>query len=266
VRVGEAAAMLADVETALAESRNASTRYAQDLARIADLQSELTETNRAIAENEAALSAIVAEIAKIRAALDPQRSRRDALRQLMIDSVSRLRAAERARAVATGILAEIDEAADAEHQRFADAVTASFRALSHKDQIAGVEISRLGGLRLLDHNGHDVTDYRLSAGETQLFAMALIAAVGTLVGDRLPLMIDTPLGRLDTEHRQRVLDLLSRRTAQTIILTQPEELHPAHLERIRSAIAGTIQLDHGIDESSGIGVSMIATSLEEVAA
>jgi DNA sulfur modification protein DndD len=257
-RVANAVATLATVDAALAESRIASARHEQDLERVAILQQELGETTRMIAETEEARHDVLAEMAAIREQLDPQRTRRDALRQLMAESEPRLRAAERARTVARGILAGIDQAADAEHERFADAVTTSFRALSHKDQIRRVEISREGGLRLLDRELRDITDYRLSAGETQLFAMALIAAVGALIGDRLPLVIDTPLGRLDTEHRQRILDLLARRTAQTVLLTQPEELTPAHIERIRDAMAGTIQLDHAIDKASGIGVSSVA--------
>jgi DNA sulfur modification protein DndD len=257
-RVADAVATLAAIDAALAEARVASIRHEQDLGRVTTLQQELGETTRMIAETEEARRAVLGEISAIRTQLDPQRSRRDALRQLMAESEPRLRAAERARTLAIGILAGIDEAADAEHERFADAVTTSFRRLSHKDQIGRVEISRDGGLRLLDRELRDITDYRLSAGETQLFAMALIAAVGTLIGDRLPLVIDTPLGRLDTEHRQRILDLLARRKAQTVLLTQPEELTPGHIERIHHALAGTIQLDHAVDDASGIGVSTVA--------
>ena len=259
-RIASIAAGLKNVEAELAQSRGAATRHTQDLEKVGELQRSLAATAAEMAGAVIERQGILDEIAGIRRELDPQRIKRDATRQVMADSEPRMRAAEQARALATGILARIDAAADAEHGRFAEAVTDSFRALSHKDQVARVEISRHGKLRLLDRNARDITDYRLSAGETQLFAMALIAAVGTLVGDRIPLVIDTPLGRLDTEHRQRVLDLLARRTAQTVLLTQPEELTPVHMERIRDALAGTIQLGHEMDDATGIGISRIADS------
>ena len=112
-------------------------------------------------------------------------------------------------------------------------------------------------MTLFDSSGRDVTDYRLSAGESQLFALALITAVGTIVGDRLPLLIDTPLSRLDTRHRESVLDMLSARRSQTILLTQPEEISARHLSRLKHVLGAALHLVHSIDPASGVGISSI---------
>jgi DNA sulfur modification protein DndD len=44
-----------------------------------------------------------------------------------------------------------------------------------------------------------------SAGERQLYAMALLQAMRQVSGRELPLLVDTPLARLDEAHRQRLL-------------------------------------------------------------
>ena len=44
-----------------------------------------------------------------------------------------------------------------------------------------------------------------SAGERQLYALALLQAMREVSDRQLPLLVDTPLARLDAEHRQRLL-------------------------------------------------------------
>lgn len=177
-------------------------------------------------------------------------------------SEPRLRAAQNARLLAGRLHEDLRKATIDEHGSFAEAVTESFRALAHKGQISRIAITADGDVELFDAQGRDITDYRLSAGENQLFAMALIAAVGTRVGRRLPLFVDTPLGRLDTRHRGSVLRMLTQREGQTVLLTQPEELTPRHLEALRPVLAGVVELSHSLDARSGVGVS----SFDEVSA
>ena len=48
--------------------------------------------------------------------------------------------------------------------------------------------------------------HTLSAGETQIFVLAFAAALRDITGINSPLMIDTPLGKIDKEYRTQVLD------------------------------------------------------------
>lgn len=198
---------------------------------------------------------LAARVEEIEQTLSEARERLDARLEEVRKSEPRLRAAEDARLLAGRLDEHLTAATIQEHADFAAAVTDSFRALAHKGQISRIAIAADGDVELFDAQGRDITDYRLSAGENQLFAMALIAAVGTRVGRRLPLFVDTPLGRLDTRHRGSVLRMLTQREGQTVLLTQPEELTPRHLEALRPVLAGVVELSHVLDDRSGVGVS-----------
>ncbi|MNE92026.1 hypothetical protein D3C80_1897070 [compost metagenome] len=95
-----------------------------------------------------------------------------------------------------------------------------------------------------------------SAGESQIFAMALVAAVAGLSGRRLPSIIDTPLGRLDSDHRQRVLAFFTSREVQTILLSQPDEVNAQYLGLIRDRVAAQFHLDHQL-RAGGLGGSIL---------
>ena len=227
------------------------------LARVS-AQAELALASDAIRQAEEARTTIVGRVAALRQALDPQRQELARREEGLREADPRLRMAAAARRIVASLDAHATEIAMAEHSRFATAVTARFREMSHKDQIARIEITSDGRVTLTDQFGRDVSDYPLSAGENQLFAMALVAAVGDLAGDRLPLIVDTPLGRLDSNHRQTVMDMLSKRRSQTIMLTQPEEISEAYLASLAPVLALAAELRHATDTQTGVGVSRVA--------
>jgi DNA sulfur modification protein DndD len=59
-------------------------------------------------------------------------------------------------------------------------------------------------LTLYDMNGNSIFVRQLSAGERQIFAIAFLWGLAKASGKKLPVIIDTPLGRLDSEHRERL--------------------------------------------------------------
>ena len=231
-------------------------------AELARARQELTVASAAIEAAESERGSLGRHADALRLRIEPLRE--DAIRResRLRDSAPRLRAARMARLLAGSIDSHLTAIAEGEHRRLGDEVTRSFRTLSHKDQLARIDIGADGSVTLLDASGRDVTDYRLSAGESQLFALALISAVGSIVGDRLPLVVDTPLSRLDTRHRESVLDMLARRRAQTILLTQPEEITARHLARLEPVLGAAMHLVHSVDPLSGVGTSRIEAGYE----
>lgn len=257
-RIGQAGETLGGVFEELAKA-SLSVEQQEDHRRTAtDLQARLAQLVEKIDDIEKQLRTLQPSIDQRDRALAPLRTEIAQLRETIGAAEPRLRASARARDLAIALDRHVRDIADPEHQRFAEAVSTTFRQLAHKGQIGRIEIFATGEVRLIDCNDRDVTDYRLSAGENQLFAMALIGAVGSLLSDRLPLMVDTPLGRLDTQHRQSVLDMFARRGSQTILLTQPEELTAEHLDRIRPFVSGIIDLEHAANSISGVGTSSVA--------
>ena len=58
----------------------------------------------------------------------------------------------------------------------------------------------------------------LSAGERQLYSLSLLWALRQLSGREMPLLIDTPLGRLDETHRDRLLDVFFPDVGRQVLL------------------------------------------------
>jgi DNA sulfur modification protein DndD len=111
-------------------------------------------------------------------------------------------------------------------QRFAAYLSKALSDLWHKSQrITNVVVSfSERRIELYDSNGL-LQKADLSAGEKQLFAIAFIHALAQLSGSRMPLVIDTPLGRLDREHRRRFAsEFLPSASHQVILLSTDTEI------------------------------------------
>lgn len=82
-------------------------------------------------------------------------------------------------------------------------------------------------LKLLGEAGKEITPSELSAGERQLFAISMLWALGRTSGRELPMIIDTPLSRLDRQHRTNLMaNYVPRTSAQVIMLCTDTELTP----------------------------------------
>lgn len=68
-------------------------------------------------------------------------------------------------------------------------------------------------------------------------ALSLIGALNRNASRRAPLMMDTPLGRLDKQHRANVLALLSDLAQQVFFLVHSAEVSDDDLAPIRGQIA-----------------------------
>ncbi|MGH7027481.1 AAA family ATPase [Brevundimonas sp.] len=162
---------------------------------------------------------------------------------------------ERALACAEGGVRLIAHLTPACFDAVGKAVTSAYRALAHKGLVDHIRIEPDGAVVLIDGTGTDVRTIEASAGESQIFAMALMAAVARLSGRRLPSIIDTPLGRLDPDHRLRVLTFFTRQDVQTVLLSQPDEVNQHYFDLIADRIAAQFHLDHVL-ASGGVGGSV----------
>ena len=61
-------------------------------------------------------------------------------------------------------------------------------------------------VQLYDQDGELLPKHRLSAGEKPILAIALLWGLAQASGRQLPVAIDTPLGRLDSEHRHHLVE------------------------------------------------------------
>lgn len=119
-------------------------------------------------------------------------------------------------------------------------VTQCFLYLLHKPNLVHrVEIdTETFTLALFDRAGQPVPKHRLSAGEKQLLAIALLWGLARASGRQLPVAIDTPLGRLDSYHRNNLVEkYFPQASHQVLLLSTDTEIREAELAQLRSSKA-----------------------------
>jgi len=133
-----------------------------------------------------------------------------------------------------------------------DAMTRVYKCLAHKTQVARIVIDNDGTTHVLSKNNTEISFDR-SAGENQIFATALIAGLAEVSKVKAPLVVDTPLGRLDSKHRQNILNFwIGNTSRQVILLSQDEEIDADFYQQIKKHVSATFLLAHE-DVGDGIG-------------
>lgn len=92
---------------------------------------------------------------------------------------------------------------------------------------------------------------RLSAGERQLLALAVLWAVQSYSDKKMPMFVDTPLGRLDSKHRKNMVErFLTEASHQTIVLSTDSEVTPDLLRGVQAYVGAQYRLDYYEDDQS----------------
>lgn len=110
-------------------------------------------------------------------------------------------------------------------ERVQQHILESFQRLLHKEQlVAGLTISPLDfALRLYDPSGQELDSSRLSAGERQLLAVSMLWGLARAAGRQLPIVIDTPMGRLDSLHRANLVERYFPFASHQVLLLSTDE-------------------------------------------
>jgi DNA sulfur modification protein DndD len=109
--------------------------------------------------------------------------------------------------------------------------------MAHRnDYLREVRITDDGSVVLSAPDGRDLRQWDLSAGEKQIFTQALFSSIAEVSERSFPLVIDTPLGRLDENHRLNVLKHVSSRNGQVILISTDTEVVGAFLAAIKNKV------------------------------
>lgn len=199
--------------------------------RLRMLQAEVGQLHNAHGSHRRMIDVLEAQLRQKRADL----GRLTEGRARSAPALARAAAAEK---VASLVETLLEEAWPLELTAIAEEMTTAIRAMVHRpDHLNRVVVDDGPSLRLLNEAGEDIRRFDLSAGEKQIFTQALFAAVAKLSRRTFPLVIDTPLGRLDEEHRRNVLRFLVDRETQVILLSSDAEVIGPYLDTIRDRVA-----------------------------
>ncbi len=124
--------------------------------------------------------------------------------------------------------------------RLSELVTDSFRYLLRKKTLlARVVIDPCTfAITLVDKAGRRVSKDRLSEGEKQIFAISVLWGLSRASARPLPAIIDTPMARLDVEHRNQLVErYFPHASHQVIILSTDTEIERSYFARLRPHVA-----------------------------
>ncbi len=210
--------------------------------------------------NEAmdAVAVAKAEVARGEQLLAEARSRRDRIgadleraQQKRIKTLIEIEESDRVITYAEKARATLEKFREALLQRHISrlevAVLHSFKALMRKSGLIHdlrIDTDKYS-ITLADADGEPINPARLSAGERQLLAVSLLWGLAKVAGNRLPSVIDTPLGRLDSKHRRHLVDrYFPHAGRQVLLLSTDEEIDEDLFDRLQSSIAHTYMLVH----------------------
>jgi len=112
-------------------------------------------------------------------------------------------------------------------QWLSEMITSEFKQLLRKRNfIAQVLVEpHTYSVSIEDVNGHTLPMERLSAGERQLLAIAVLSALIRERKGRFPVVVDTPLARLDRKHREALIhNFFAKVSHQVLVLSTDEEV------------------------------------------
>ena len=138
----------------------------------------------------------------------------------------------------------------------ADQMTEAWKAMAHMpDRVERIDISPDCEVRMITGDGTDLHRIDKSAGASQVFTQALIAAITRVSGRTFPFVVDTPLARLSRDQRIGVLRTFTDRPGQVILLSTDQEVVDDKLDAIRDRIVASHELK--VSHDQGVAVTTV---------
>lgn len=123
--------------------------------------------------------------------------------------------------------------------KLSQTATDCFRELVEKDSLVSqicIDPDSLD-VTILDIDGNELLKNQLSAGEQQMFAISIVWALALSSGYKAPVIIDTPMARLDSSHRSNfVTKYLPAASSQVMVLSTDEEIYGRYLDLVRDHV------------------------------
>ena len=237
------------------------------LQRLDDVDSQITDTDRLLMSvpTEGQLGPILEEIGRTRAqgevlqqqfeALETEEAHLTATIERHSIQLERARNAEadrhkeelddrRIREYAQRALTSVAQLSESTVSRnlatIEAAILSRFQELiGKKNLITDIQIDRDElELRVITSDGDRLPIERLSAGERQLLATATLWGLATVAGRSIPLVIDTPLGRLDGDHRENLAtNYFPFAARQVVILSTDSEFDVELYRKIKGSVS-----------------------------
>ena len=225
--------LIASNENALRRLQEEVTRTEAVAPHVDSKRERLSHLNGEIQALDQEIGALKREMSALEAQINQKNTELTKLAGQWDQAKPSVRRAMRALKVASMVDEIVAKAVPSQIEAIAAAMTKAHRSMAHKkDLVERIAIDENCDVKLLNSDDIDLRGYDLSVGEKQIFTQALISAVSSVSGRGFPMVVDTPLGRLDIEHRKGVLNHLVQREHQVILLSTNTEVVGEYLREI----------------------------------
>ncbi len=128
-----------------------------------------------------------------------------------------------------------------------------FTSLIHKNSLVKeIQMNpETFAITLIGANGDELLSSQLSTGERQMLAISILWGLGRASGKDIPVVIDTPMARLDSSHRYNyVKEYLPKASRQVIVLSTDEEVVGRYLGLLNGIISRRLLLVYDEDRKA----------------
>jgi DNA sulfur modification protein DndD len=221
---------------------------------LAPIVTQLNALNKQLGRAKEALDRHDGDLARLERAIESARRRAQAIREEAAGQERQSETLGTARKVQAALADFHSELIRARIDAVTKSLEDSFTTLSRKKGwLRGIRVDPESfSVTLIDRSGHALPKDRLAAGEKQIYAVALLWALARASGRNLPFIIDTPLGRLDSEHRRKLVQgFLPFASEQVIVFSTDTEVDRPYFESLSPHLARSYHLVH----DDGMGMS-----------
>ncbi|SDQ80239.1 DNA sulfur modification protein DndD [Paraburkholderia tuberum] len=246
LRIDHARARTGEAVTSLDSARRELTRSEQALGEVpaeeqlAEILTKMQDRSQATASAEQHVARLAESIAEVQSSLNHVQTRLNAARsRLSIDFRDRsletkgLEAALRARRALSVFK---DRLLASKAHWLSDMITTEFQNLLRKRKLVSrVVVDPISyEVKIEDGKGQELPMDRLSAGERQMLAVSVLSALIKERKGRFPVVVDTPLARLDGQHRTSLIKrFFATVSHQVLVLSTDEEVEGAAHDALR---------------------------------
>ena len=139
------------------------------------------------------------------------------------------------------------KALDYHIKRLEKLILDSFNNLHRKkDFVKSIKIdTQTFNLKIFEKKNVEVDTDELSAGERQLLAVAILWGLAKASNSSAPTIIDTPLGRLDSDHRINLVEkYFPTASKQVILLSTDEEINKKYHKFIKPYLTRSYKIEY----------------------
>ena len=219
---------------------------------LAKLNAELTGVNATLDQRQRELGDVERQMSGLKGTIDQERALYSREHEKFVQANPVKSMVGRAERVSNLIGDLIPQLYALKVEQLAAAMTDVYKKLAHKKQVHRIHIDESGQTTIMSKEGEEIR-FDKSAGENQVFATALLAGLAEISGIDAPLVVDTPLGRLDSTHRANILKYwVSDKKRQVILLSQDKEIDRDTYASLEPNVGMTYLLQHA-EIGSGVG-------------